>query len=401
MGALFQPKNVKKMLSSTTRAKSACERTFTQPQIHEGAEWYVDFYATDPESGILRRKKIKINRIQSIPARRRFARELCVKLGEQLSDGWNPWEEEQQPLPPTEFCDVMNDYAVYIRRLRDLGSLRRKTAVDYLNRLEQLKKFERTHRVGDIAGFDRRYVSMFLDHILLERMDIASTRNNYLTWLSTLSAWLVEKGYLDRKPSDGIGFLKVQKRDKQRRLISTEELAATSAYLRRTNPHYLLACYMTYYLFVRPKELSYIRIGDVCVKNRTLVIHADYSKNRQTQIVTLPDKVLLLMLELGVLNFPPAYYMFGSGFRPSECRHGEAHIRYYWLDVVRPALGLPKEVKFYSLKDSGITNMLRAGQDLLAVRDQARHSSVEITDMYTPTDARRANPDIVGYSDVF
>lgn len=384
---------------SLPRTQGASERTYTQPQLHEGKEWFVDFYAFDASTGKLRRKKIKINEIRSIPARRKFGRNLCLQLSEQLSDGWNPWQEEREKEPSREFGDVMNEYTVYVRRLRDTGALRRKTAVDYLNRLMQLRRYEERHRVGDIVCFDRRYVSLFLDHIFLERHDSPITRNNYLTWLSTLSTWLVEKGYVERRPTDGIKMLHVQKRDKQRRLISPEELSGIADYLRRKDPHYLLVCYLIYYLFIRPKELSYIRIGDISVKNRTLVISGDYSKNRTTQVVTLPEKVLKLMLELGVLNCPVSYYLVGKRFRPNARRHSEAHIRYYWKDKVRPALNLTFDVKFYSLKDSGITNMIRSGTDLLSVRDQARHSSVEITDAYTPTDARKANPELMKYED--
>lgn len=48
------------------------------------------------------------------------------------------------------------------------------------------------------------------------------------------------------------------------------------------------------------------------------------------------------------------------------------------------------EYKFYSLKDTGITAMLRK-HDVLTVRDQARHSSIDITNIYTPQDVRAAN----------
>lgn len=48
------------------------------------------------------------------------------------------------------------------------------------------------------------------------------------------------------------------------------------------------------------------------------------------------------------------------------------------------------EYKFYSLKDNGITNMLRKC-DTITVRDQARHSDILMTDIYTPHDLQEAN----------
>ena len=66
---------------------------------------------------------------------------------------------------------------------------------------------------------------------------------------------------------------------------------------------------------------------------------------------------------------------------------------------MRKDLGLPAELKFYSLKDTGITNMLKSNMDVLSVRDQARHSSISITDMYTPTNVNKVNKAILDYED--
>ena len=56
--------------------------------------------------------------------------------------------------------------------------------------------------------------------------------------------------------------------------------------------------------------------------------------------------------------------------------------------------------KFYSLKDTGITNMIRSNTDIISVRDQARHSSILITDIYTPKDIKEANELLLNYKGV-
>mgnify|MGYP003559330855 FL=1 len=45
--------------------------------------------------------------------------------------------------------------------------------------------------------------------------------------------------------------------------------------------------------------------------------------------------------------------------------------------------------------------MIKAKTDLLSVRDQARHSSVKITNIYTPQDCKEANRNLIGYEGVF
>ena len=64
---------------------------------------------------------------------------------------------------------------------------------------------------------------------------------------------------------------------------------------------------------------------------------------------------------------------------------------------MRKELGFSDRYKFYSLKDTGITNMLKSNMDILTVRDQARHSSILITDIYTPKDIKEANKLIVRF----
>ena len=43
--------------------------------------------------------------------------------------------------------------------------------------------------------------------------------------------------------------------------------------------------------------------------------------------------------------------------------------------------------------------MLKSNMDVLSVRDQARHSSISITDMYTPANVNKVNKAILDYED--
>ena len=68
---------------------------------------------------------------------------------------------------------------------------------------------------------------------------------------------------------------------------------------------------------------------------------------------------------------------------------------------VATALKFPAEWKFYSLKDTGITDQIRAGRDLIEVRDQARHYSLEQTDIYTPIAGKDGNRELRKYEGYF
>ena len=139
---------------------------------------------------------------------------------------------------------------------------------------------------------------------------------------------------------------------------------------------------------------------DFSVKRKTLFLHGNMTKNHHDAVLTVPDHVLRLMIDLRVFNNPGSYYLFSDDFMPGAERRNEKCFRDYWSRVLRKELNLSDRYKFYSLKDTGITNMLHANTDILTVRDQARHSSILITDIYTPKDIKKANKLLLSYKGV-
>jgi integrase len=104
------------------------------------------------------------------------------------------------------------------------------------------------------------------------------------------------------------------------------------------------------------------------------------SKNRKNGRVPLHDKIVKLMLELEVFSHSGSSYLFGKQFIPSEERARSDIFRNRFAKL-REELGFPPYYMFYSLKDTGIIDH---GEKLgvISARDQARHSSVEVTNLY-------------------
>lgn len=55
--------------------------------------------------------------------------------------------------------------------------------------------------------------------------------------------------------------------------------------------------------------------------------------------------------------------------------------RKHW-DIMRKDLKLPQEMQLYSLRDTGINNMLKAGIDPLTVMQAADHHDLSMTTRY-------------------
>lgn len=375
---------------------------YTPPRLHEGKEWYIDFYAYDPAQREKRRKKIKLNFIQKVGDRRRYANTLIKRLHNKLEQGWNPWIESENSKAYHLFDDVCQHYRRHIDKLKEDGILRYDTHRDYNSQLRNIEEWNKhkEESITYIYQFDKVFITDFLEEIYIGRKNSAHTRNNYLTFIRIYCSFLLEKNYVTTNPSDGVPFLNKSKLSKIRTIITENDILRLCSFLERENKHYLLACYILHYCFVRPKEMSFIKISDISISKQTLFVPGDHSKNRNSATVTIPADVIHLMIDLGVFNNPPEYYLFSEKFKPGKDHKYSKQFTDYWALTIRKKLNFPKEYQFYSLKDTGITEMLRK-YDVITVRDQARHSDIQITNKYTPHDTDRANPLITNHKGTF
>jgi integrase len=358
---------------------------YTLPVLHTGNSWYVDFRALDPVDGVMKRKRYMLNGIAKISDRKKRAAELIARLTTRLYSGWNPWTESLDERCHTEYYTILDLYIKYLSKLNAAGVMKTKTLYDYQSRLKVLREYNdaRSMPIRLIYQFDQAYISDFLDYVLLDRDASARTRNNYRTWLSAFCSWLAEKRFIGANPVEGIRTLAEE--EKHRSALTVDHLKKLQEYLREVSPHYLLACMMEYYTFIRPDELSNIRLSDIRIKEQKVFVSSAISKNRRDGMVGLNDRLLRLMLELGVFGSPGHYYLFGKGFRPSETKADSRIFREEFVKV-RLALHFPDCYQFYSLKDSGIRDLANA-EGIVVARDQARHTDISTTNKYLKADA--------------
>ena len=392
--------STQKQTSKNTAIKEVL--SYTPPQLYTGKEWYVGFYAFCPVQGKMRRKKIKLNFVEKIGERRRYAQQLMLRVSQKLQSGWNPWIESENGNAYHTLADVFDRYRTYIDKQLNDETYRLETHTSYLSYIRNIEAYNstRTVPITYIYQFDRSFVVALLEYVYIDRDNTPTTRNNYLAFLKTLSSWLIEKQYINKKPTEGISKISKKQIKKKRTIISKEDICRLHDYLSAKNKHYLLACYLLHYCFIRPKELSMLRLRDFSLKEQTIHISEDISKNRQTAYVTLPTKVAALMIDLDVFSSPSSDYLFGEDFRPSAEFRDSKQFRDYWTRYIRKDLKFPESYKLYSLKDTGITDMLRK-YDSITVRDQARHADILMTDTYTPHDIQKANTLIINHNGDF
>lgn len=381
-------------------------KEYTEPVVSWGKEVIVSFYAFDPEKGTMQRKRIKLNRevgrIASKRQQKAYVDGVLSRIREELEGGYNPWISQRGDLVYTRWEAAGEQYKRFLEKQLSSGNMREDSVTSYMSYYRVMNAWVSEHRknVRYAYQFNKQLVDAFLDYVYLDKDNTVQTRNNYLAWMKTFSKWMLQKSMIEDDPTQGIPLIKVKNTKKNRDVIPDDILIEISSWLKQHNKHFLLACYILHYMFVRPHELSLVKIEDFNLHDKTLYIHWDVAKNWTDAIVTLPQHVVNLMLELDTFKNPGSYYLFSDGFRPGAKAKPDKCFRDYWTRVLRKELGFSSRYKFYSLKDTGITNMLKANTDVLSVRDQARHSSILITDIYTPKDIKKANDLLVRYEGV-
>ena len=337
---------------------------------------YVEYYARNPMTGIMQRKRVKFN--QFVPGRERdiMVQQYIANTEAKLLNGWNPFATDCKELKPNvRLNDARREYGDYLV----IAQKRPKTIVDYCNRLKHFCAWCVKNKVVYVGECTPSKVEDYLNHRLVKDKVSACSRNNDRTFLSAFFTWCCSRFYLPDNPCKDIKHLREGM--KRRRIIRDDELRRIASYFAEHDRYMLLAVMMQYYTLIRPNELLHLKVGDIHFDEQYIVVPAQYSKNHKEQPVSLNDRLVEVMRELGIDKLPTDIWLFGYGCCPNYVPGNHDLFRYRWRNM-REALGLGSDIQFYSLKDTGIIDLINAEGVLLA-RDQARHSSIAVTNLYT------------------
>lgn len=348
--------------------------------LTEGPEWFISYYVTNPETGKLKRIRMKVNRISNLKERRKAARQIMTDIDKRLMLGWNPLLERKGINAPLSIADALDAFLKVKEKETEKDSMR-----SYASFVKTFKTWL------DANGIDKRRPVSIIDENVAKAFlkDVeakvgARTYNNYVAFFRILFGWIRDRGNIIKNPFEGIEKKSRRLTKKTRRILNDEELETLMAFLQGQDVEFLVICMLCYCCFIRPKEIALLRCKDINLEKQLVHISAQIAKNDNDSYRTIPNDLAKMMRNLDLSH--PSWYLFGQNdgmnFKPSRQKVCSRKIATWWNNVVRPACGFDKSVQFYSLKDTGITNMLGAGVPINAVQQQADHSSVAMTAIY-------------------
>ena len=342
--------------------------------------WLIEYYVAHPQTGKLTRKKIKLTRIVSRYTRksdaRRHAAGMVALINERLAGGWNPFLEGEDARMYERLADVAGRFLA--SRAREL---RPATARSYESVVGLLVKWCEAHCPGIYCSvFGRGHAVRYMDYLYDERGVGAATYNNTLKVLRLFFSWMRERCYTRQNPFEQVRAK--ARRGKRRTLVPRETRAEIARYLtEHGRGGFLLVCRLVYNSLIRPGEIKQLRVGDVNLAAHYITVPGEVAKNHKTRLASITPAIAEALEAMRLERFPKDYYLLGGHLAPSKEPMGTRRLAKEW-DRLRRDLALPQEMQLYSLRDTGIFDMLKAGIDDLSVMQHADHSSLDITTIY-------------------
>lgn len=336
---------------------------------------YVSYYVFNPADRRFHRKQIKLNKIKDKTERRRYGLHLCHAINNKLYTGWNPYKD----CGGIKGTTISEGIAMFIdergRHTRDA------TMVSYRSMSNIFLEWLRLNDLGqtDVNNVTEKMMTNYIDWFDKTKKLGNSTFNNYIVFLNTVFKFFEDRRLCEKNPMP-----KVKKRrtdTKKRTTIPPDVRKKIWAYYQEHCKPFCIVMLLCYKCLIRPKEIVSLKMRNIDWENHTLTIMAEDAKNHKERTIAMPDDIMEYFLS--IVKNPASWYIFTNKnkFVPGQKRIPPTRISDKWSEM-RDAIGLDEKFQFYSLKDTGITEMLEAGIPPKYVKELADHSSLKVTDKY-------------------
>ena len=349
--------------------------------------WSVEYYVLDG-SGSMRRMVLRMNalrkRFQRTSDFKQHCNQVVCSINAKLAGGWTPFGEQQNTRLFTPIGVVMDQYMK-----EKAAELRPDTVINYRSFCKVLREWvDEVCPNAQCSAFNKVLAVRFMDYIANEKGLTGRSYNNRLKQARAFFGWAVEKCYTKENP---FASMKTKREEAKKRILIPHDVRKKIfKYWSERNENYLVLCELVFTALIRPKECWRLHVSDLVLADRYIEVSEDDSKTHYRRSASLTPE-LVSRLERMTRHAKPNDYLFSTGYKPGKCHIVYSRFRKDWQDM-RDALGLPDEMQLYSLRDTGINEMLRdSAIDPLTVMQHADHHDLAITTRY----ANHANPHLV------
>ena len=370
---------IRQILSELMQHASASDN-YEPAELKEGKESIIVFRVKDPTTGAWVRKREKLNHIKDLKVRKHFAAVRVRDLNIKLAMGWNPLVNKETAR---SVVDLPTAIASFLKAKRRDG-LEQDSMRSYESLTTLLVRWLQAKNMDHLAitVFAESHAHRYLADQYEVRGLSNRTYNNYLQFYTSMWNWFKHERYVGSNPFGEIPRKRTKTDDKAYRPPTESERALIREYLNEHNPRYFTFCLLCFHMGIRPKETFMLKPRDFHMKSQAIVVDKSVAKNDRTQGVAIPNNLMPHILELGLDRQHPDHYVFSDNYEPGPIKHTSRTSGRTWSQM-REALGLPKDVKMYQVKNAGGVELVRAGLGAVDLMNHFRHHDLAMTTIYT------------------
>lgn len=334
--------------------------------------WLVYYSFRHPESGELSRfRKYISTSLKTKAARYKRADELILQINIWLKKGGNPFQVTAQFTRTSEAIEHVMKIKKASLRPRSYGTY--KTVIDKFK--IWLQKSDNTNITLEEFGF--YHAQKFMDWLVINEGLKNRTYNNHVTFMRICFNTLIDREYIVVNP-----FFKIKLFPKTEAAIvnfSTDEMIIIRTKMPHENKGLWLVCQFVYYCFIRPAELTKIKIDDINLEKKEIYIRPEVSKNRRGATIPIPEAFLPQLYNENIYRYKPDYYLFSADLKPGRTMLSHNALSRAWR-AWADKHNIDKNL--YDFKHTGVGRALDKGININDLRMQLRHQSLQITQIY-------------------
>lgn len=380
-------------------------------------DWYVEFSLRVPETGKMERKRIydgfkdlltyeeKMEHGESLVReytekikRGDISTQKLIEYEDELMFDTNTFKSRKRLGKENTFRVLASDFVRYKR-----SEVSNKSMQSYKSKLRIFENYLENHNLHDkqISSIDN---NVFIDFLkdLAENDDLSRlTIEKYQQIMHSFFVYAIRtRRVLMENPTLNVPRMgKVV--DESAPGLSPQIRRALQRKIEKADPQLWLGCAIQYYTAIRPgTEMRLIQLKNINMEARTITIRNYLAKNARTETVDIPSQLHTIFLEWNFENYDQDLYLFGKDGVPGPDPIGKNSLRMRF-NKFRDELNLSKEIKFYSWKHSGASELKDAGANMYEIQRHFRHKSVTTTEQYwrkrlggTKDNIKKSFPDI-------
>ena len=344
------------------------------------SQWLVVFYAKNPITHEMERFRLSVPAIKSRIERIKQGKRIVLEVNNKLSGGWLPYYDNTESSDFKTFAYCADKFLEITTKDVANGSKRPDTLKSYRSGIAMVRKYilDNKLKIHLMLELNKPFVMNYLDWMFYERKVSAATYNNHVVFLGLFFSFCIDRGFAKQNFAFGI---KKKKKEEKKRKVLPQEVKDKLKTLATEQPEYYTLCMMTYFCFIRNTETTKLKVSNVNLARNYITVPGDSSKNKKTANITIPENYKPLLAKQIAGAKPDDYIFSSNNFKAGKNQLGTKKIYDTWCKFKKNKK-VGNEFQFYSLKDTGITDLMNTGIATIKVRDQTRHFDIKITETY-------------------